>query len=100
MLSKYIKWGEILAEEICLECLKDSLEDSEFIKKDILDDFLRESELELMVDECYFTDDLELVFCFAESGGITEGDSQGWSREYYLVFDTNFELIDISYEQG
>lgn len=92
-IDRWIKWREIWDKEICLE----SPNDAEVIE--VINQFKRDKDIHLDEDECQFTDG-ELIFYFSESGGQNPSDTQGWSRGYTFVVDSDFSIIDAEYEQG
>jgi len=89
-IDKYINFSAIWYEEIYLEN-----DDSEMVKT-----FLSEDNLEFIIGDCQLRDNGDMLFVFGESGGQNESDNQGWSRGYELLFNSNFELINIEYFQG
>ena len=96
-INKYINFEAIWNEEIDLT--------GDFDEKysKLLNNFLFEidnNSLELLVTECDLQDNGNLLFFWSESGGQNESDNQGWSRDYTLVFNDEFDLIDIEYSQG
>lgn len=96
-ISKFVNWSELWEE---LEASVDESlfdEDSEIISKIL--QFTNDKNVEILHDECFIEDGVIHIF-FSESGGQNESDNQGWSRDYCLIFNLDFELIDITYEQG
>ena len=55
--------------------------------------------MNLLVSDCSYEHDC-LVFTFAENGGQTEGDNQGWWKSYTFTFNEDLECTDIEYNQG
>lgn len=99
-INKYINWNDIWDSEICLDSNIENLEDENKELFDILNQFKKDTEVSLDFDECEINNG-DLVFVFSETGGQSEGDSQGWSRVYYIVVDSeDFLIKDASYEQG
>ena len=97
-IDKYIDWNEIWQEEICLEIAKDCTENETHI--DLIDRFLKLEGMQLLKDECSLDEDGNMMFFFSESGGQSEGDSQGRSCDFTFAFNHEFSLIDVSYSQG
>jgi hypothetical protein len=99
-INKYIDWGEIWENEVCLETSMDCMEDDNKVNSiEVIKSFIKDSEVELLPDECYYQNPF-LIFCFSETGGQNESDTQGWSRDYRFVVDDDFIIVDASYEQG
>jgi hypothetical protein len=99
-LSKYIMWDDIWENEVCLETSIDNLEDDNHLTTiEVIRNFINDNDVELLRDECYLLYG-RLYFFFSETGGQTEGDTQGWSRDYSFVVDENFSIINANYEQG
>ncbi|PTX43424.1 hypothetical protein C8P64_1951 [Christiangramia gaetbulicola] len=94
-INKYINWGELWEEEICLETAKDY--NPSLIEK--IERFQNDKEVELIFDECHIDDDRIYIF-FGETGGENESDTHGWSRDYSFVFDKDFMLLSLNYTQG
>lgn len=108
-INKYIKWDEIWTEEVDVQNAIGYLnyeDENEYKIIKILEDFLKDKDVELNFDECYFEYDSDedndgrLFFFFSETGGQNESDTQGWSREYSFIVDSNFLIIGASYLQG
>jgi len=98
MESKYIKWNEIWQNEIDLTIAIDYCP-KKF--KTLLKSFIEDKDnLELMVDECSILKDGRLFFFFGETGGQNESDTQGWSRDYSVIFDSEYLFKSIHYSQG
>ena len=94
-INQYIKWGDIWEGEVEIDLsLIDDVKVKNIIKQYIID-----KDVTLDYDEC-FIDGPNLVFCFSESGGQNESDTQGWSRDYQITVDKDFIIIDAIYEQG
>lgn len=97
-INEYIDFEAIWNEEI------DLTGDFEEKYSELLNNFLFEINnydgLELLVTECDLRDNGNLLFFWSESGGQNESDNQGWSRDYSLLFNSEFELIDIEYSHG
>lgn len=100
-IDKYINWSEIWDQEICLETSIECLEDNSvnFTTIQIIQQFQNDDSVEFDVDECYTHED-KLIFMFSETGGQNESDTQGWSREYTFIVDSDFMVIDADYQQG
>ena len=100
-IDKYIDFGEIWEQEICLdtsiECLDDNI--MNFTTIQIIQQFQNDDSVEFDFDECYTHED-KLIFMFSETGGQNESDTQGWSREYTFIVDSDFMVIDADYQQG
>ncbi len=94
-LSKYIDWNKLWEEEICLETAKDN---EKF--ESLISGFQKDKSVELYESECCLDEKGRLIFCFSETGGQNESDTQGWSRDYTFVFDSDFLLINAEYSQG
>ena len=98
-IDKYIDFNAIWNEEIHL--VNDDTNEKYF---ELLNNFLYEIDnydgLELIISDCELRYDGELLFVFGENGGQNESDNQGWNRGYDLLFNSNFELINIEYFQG
>jgi hypothetical protein len=93
-------WYEIWGYEVCLETSIDILEDGDHTETiDVIKRFIKDTEVELIREECYL-DDNYLYFFFSETGGQNESDNQGWSRDYQFVVDKDFLIINANYEQG
>lgn len=108
-INKYIKWDEIWAEQVDVQNAMEYLDyedENECKIITILSDFLKDKNVELNFDECCFEYDSDkdndgrLFFVFSEDGGQNESDTQGWSREYSFIVDSNFLIIEASYSQG
>ena len=95
-IDKYIKWDEIWNNEIFLDV--DIDEQPEFEK--IINQFQKDDRVSIDTNECCIYNNKEFVFVFSERGGQSESDTQGWSREYYFTFDSDYLLIGAKYEQG
>ena len=95
--SKYIKWGELWSEEVCLETAKDYLKNESYLR--LLNNFLIDENITLNVDECVLNNK-KLYFIFSETGGQNESDTQGWSRDYVFVVSYDYNILEIYYEKG
>lgn len=98
-LSKYLDWDKIWDEEVHINLLTDdhvSNDVWEIIKQFKVDDSVM-----LDFSECQIEGD-EIIFSFGETGGQTESDPTGWSREYWFKVkpDDDFSITDAGYEQG
>ena len=92
LLNKYIDWSSLWCDEVFFDNSHDDF-------CDIIKQFESDNDVELCVNECHLDSD-RIVFCFSETGGQNESDTQGWSRCYWFVFDYDMLLIDAGYEQG
>jgi hypothetical protein len=102
-LDKYINWGDIWENEVCLKTAIDVLEDGEDYNEivETIKQFQKDENVIILNDECsYDSDNGQLVFFFGETGGQNESDNQGWSREYIFIVDEDFMVIDTEYRQG
>ena len=95
-ISEYIKWDKIWESEVDLSIP----EGYEFKCYMVVNQFLQDGGLELLESECGITENQQLLFCWSERGGQNESDTQGWSREYYFVVDSDFFVVSAEYEQG
>jgi len=104
MIDKYIKWGEIWRNEICLKTAINDFENrNDEISKEILEtlkQFQNEDNIQLMTDECVYEPFTgRLIFFFGAGGGQNESDTQGWSREYIFIVVEDFMIFDAEYRQ-
>jgi hypothetical protein len=101
-IDKYINWGDIWENEVCLKTAIDDFgeRDGDHTETiDVIKQFIKDTKVELIREECYL-DDNYLYFFFSETGGQNESDTQGWSRDYQFVVDKDFLIINANYEQG
>ena len=102
-IDKYINWGDIWENEVCLKTAIDVFEDGEVYNEivETIKQFQKDENVIILNDECsYDSDNGQLVFFFGETGGQNESDNQGWSREYIFIVDEDFMVIDTEYRQG
>ena len=102
-LDKYIKWDEIWRQEISLpESIVDLIDNEKKQKiTDIIRQFVSDEKVDLLIKECCHSKNGEnIIFVFAEFGGINESDTHGWSRDYTFVVNFDFMIIDAEYSQG
>lgn len=97
-IDKYIDWESIWNDNIILTDILEYCENENY--KKIIEQFLDDTEVDLLLSECELLNDNKLFFSFGESGGQNESDTQGWSRNYDFIFDKDFDLISVDYEQG
>ena len=100
-IDKFIKWDEVWNEEICLQTSINCLSNNDINLKTIgiIEQFEGDKCVELIASECQVNDN-NLIFCFSETGGQSEGDAQGWSRDYTFIVDSDFLIIGAEYSQG
>jgi hypothetical protein len=96
-IDKYIDWQSIWYNEIILLDILGYCNDK---YKEVINQFLKDDNVDLLLSECQLLENDELFFSFEESGGQNESDTQGWSRNYDFVFDKDFYLISVEYSQG
>ena len=95
--NEYINWVDLWGEEL----KTNTEEDYSLIENSTLDGFRKEKGLILSTTECYVDFESKTFnLFFSKSGGQNESDNQGWYISYCLVFDADYTLKDISYEQG
>ena len=97
-IDKYINWHELYDEEIDLSITVEYVKNRKH--KELINDFLLERNMDLMHDECSTNNKGDLIFFFGETGGQNESDTQGWSRDYCIVFNKNLDFKSIEYSQG
>lgn len=102
-IDRYVKWGEIWSDEVCLQtssdCLEDSDSDEDIETFKTIEQFKQDKDVELDIEVCCFIDS-EMFFFFSESGGQNESDTQGWSRNYYFTVNSDFLITYAHYEQS
>ena len=99
-IDKYINWNGIWEDEVSIETSLELLESDDKINSiRVLKQFIEDDDVSLICGECYIKDD-RLFFFFGETGGQNESDNQGWSRDYCIVVDEDFDIIEATYEQG
>lgn len=97
-IDKYIQWDELYYEECDLSVIVDYVKNKK--NKELIRRFLLEQNMQLMRDECSTNKKGDFTFFFGETGGQNESDTQGWSRDYEIVFNKNFDFKSIEYSQG
>lgn len=98
-LNSYIDWIKIWEDELEPSVDVDFIDEEKSEMIELVNRFKNDKNVELLPDECHLNGD-EIIIFFGECGGIHEGDSQGWSRDYCLCFDYDFNLTSIFYSQG
>ncbi len=98
-LSNYIDWSKIWEDELESGVDIDFIDEENIELIDLVNRFKADKTVSLLPSECQITDK-EIIIFFSETGGTSEGDLQGWSRDYSLCFDYEFNLKNIFYEQG
>lgn len=99
-IIKYINWVGIWENEVSIETSLELLESDDKINSiRVLKQFIEDDDVSLICGECYIKDD-RLFFFFGEIGDQNESDNQGWSRNYCIVVDEYFDIIEATYEQG
>lgn len=98
-INKYIKWDEIWSEEIDIKNTVDYVDEDNVEFINVINQFNQDNDVELLMSECDMNGD-KLIFFFSESGGQNESDTQGWSRDYTFIVDSNFMVLDAEYSQG
>ncbi len=100
-IDRYIRWGDIWSSEVDPKASAEALRaDGNDAVAEVVEQFIRDEHVELLPDECELRAGGELLFAFGETGGQSEGDSQGWSRDYTFIVGRDFAITDAEYEQG
>lgn len=95
-IEKYVDWHK-LWKAINLHIDVDTDEDQEL--HDLVESFKKDDKIELLPEECYVAED-SIWIVFGEEGGKSEGDPQGWSREYAFSFNSDLACMSGEYQQG